>query len=460
MVSISDTIVALSTAQGGAIGVIRLSGDKSITIADKILTSKTPLKDVARNTIVYGHIADKNGGIIDEVLLSLFKNPKSYTGEDVVEISCHGSSYIISTIISLLIHHGARLAEHGEFTQRAFLNGKMDLTQAEAIADLIASENRASHQIAIHQMRGGISNEMNELREQLIHFTSLIELELDFGEEDVQFADRNSLYALIYRIESKLQNLITSFEYGNAIKNGVPVAIVGSPNVGKSSLLNALVQEDRAIVSDIAGTTRDTIEESIQIDGIRFRFIDTAGIRETSEIIEQKGIEKSIQKIQESKIILYLVDRSTDTVDRISQFLATIPSEKDIILCSTKLDLYPSDTSADWLSSLQDKVCSTLAISCVHGADSLNNLKSTMISCIKVEDESHVILTNIRHLDAVRKAYDNIQCVKNGMEMNLSGDLLSSHLRDVLKNISEITGEIDIDKDILGAIFSKFCIGK
>ena len=448
-----DTIIALATPQGaGAIAVIRLSGSNAIEIVDSVFYHKQKLFHIESQKQVFGTI--KSGDeLIDEVLVSVFRNPKSYTGEDTVEISCHGSQFIIKSIIELLIQHGARLAQPGEFTQRAFLNGKLDLAQAEAVADLIASESKASHSIALNQMRGGVSNELAGLRESLINFTALIELELDFGEEDVEFASRTELRDLIDHLKIKIQNLIHSFHYGNAIKNGVPVAIIGYPNAGKSSLLNVLLNEERAIVSDIAGTTRDTIEEILNIEGINFRFIDTAGLRDSEDVVENIGIERTKQAIDKAEIILHVYDvRDYDSEkNAVSPYLELIQKQnKKLIHVANKMDLIESKNSSNQDTQISTK--SKLGI---------EDLKSKMVNLLdKNRFENSVIISNARHLESLKLAMASLKEVELGMTQNLSGDLLAFHLRNTLKHIGEITGNIDVDKDILGTIFGKFCIGK
>ena len=448
-----NTIIALATPQGaGAIAVIRLSGSNAIEIVDSVFYHKQKLFHIESQKQVFGTI--KSGDeLIDEVLVSVFRNPKSYTGEDTVEISCHGSQFIIKSIIELLIQHGARLAQPGEFTQRAFLNGKLDLAQAEAVADLIASESKASHSIALNQMRGGVSNELAGLRESLINFTALIELELDFGEEDVEFASRTELRDLIDHLKIKIQNLIHSFHYGNAIKNGVPVAIIGYPNAGKSSLLNVLLNEERAIVSDIAGTTRDTIEEILNIEGINFRFIDTAGLRDSEDVVENIGIERTKQAIDKAEIILHVYDvRDYDSEkNAVSPYIELIQKQnKKLIHVANKMDLIESKNSSNQDTQISTK--SKLGI---------EDLKSKMVELLdKNRFENSVIISNARHLEALKLAVASLKEVELGMTQNLSGDLLAFHLRNTLKHIGEITGNIDVDKDILGTIFGKFCIGK
>jgi tRNA modification GTPase len=449
----NDTIIALATPQGsGAIAVIRLSGAHAIEVVDKIFFSKKNLENLTSQSVVFGTIK-KEDEIVDEVLISVFRNPKSYTGEDTVEISCHGSPYIIKTILELLVQNNVRMAQPGEFTQRAFMNGKLDLAQAEAVADLIASESKASHSIALHQMRGGVSNELATLRESLIYFTALIELELDFGEEDVEFANREELSSLVQNLEVKIQNLIESFNYGNAIKNGVPVAIVGYPNAGKSSLLNLLLNEERAIVSDIAGTTRDTIEEVLTIEGIQYRFIDTAGLRQSDDTIENIGIERTKLAITKADIIIHIYDVRDENhaQNAITPFLDEIAREgKKLIQVANKIDLKEELYTSDTIIFLSTKT-----------KQGLDDLKRKMAHILEVSKfENSVIISNLRHLESLKLAMISLQEVKQSMIQNLSGDLLSFHLRNTLRHIGDITGNIDIDKDILGTIFGKFCIGK
>jgi tRNA modification GTPase len=449
----NDTIIALATPQGsGAIAVIRLSGAHAIEVVDKIFFSKKNLENLTSQSVVFGTIK-KEDEIVDEVLISVFRNPKSYTGEDTVEISCHGSPYIIKTILELLVQNNVRMAQPGEFTQRAFMNGKLDLAQAEAVADLIASESKASHSIALHQMRGGVSNELATLRESLINFTALIELELDFGEEDVEFANREELSSLVQNLEVKIQNLIESFNYGNAIKNGVPVAIVGYPNAGKSSLLNLLLNEERAIVSDIAGTTRDTIEEVLTIEGIQYRFIDTAGLRQSDDTIENIGIERTKLAITKADIIIHIYDVRDENhaQNAITPFLDEMACEgKKLIQVANKIDLKEELYTSDTIIFLSTKT-----------KQGLDDLKRKMAHILEVSKfENSVIISNLRHLESLKLAMISLQEVKQSMIQNLSGDLLSFHLRNTLRHIGDITGNIDIDKDILGTIFGKFCIGK
>ncbi|MDE3255334.1 MAG: tRNA uridine-5-carboxymethylaminomethyl(34) synthesis GTPase MnmE [Bacteroidota bacterium] len=467
------TIVAIATPSGaGAIGVIRLSGPEAIAITQQLFKGKN-LAEQATHTLHFGHIVVPEykhlplasipmEGLVDEVVISLFKGPKSYTGEDTIEISCHGSSYILQRVLQLCITAGAELASPGAFTQRAFLNGKMDLTQAEAVADLIASSHKTAHDIAMHQMRGGFSKALQVLRDELIHFAALIELELDFSQEDVAFADRTALIQLIEKIEAHIQPIIQSFKYGNVLKAGIPVAIVGKPNAGKSTLLNALLQEDRAIVSAIAGTTRDTIEEVFTIDGFPFRLIDTAGLRDTEDVIEKIGIEKAKEKMEQARIILYLIDAQEpihETVFHdIQQYIRTdIP----FLICLTKLDLISADKLATWSEYLSSKGLRHIAFAAKTG-EGLNQVQTTlsMIAQSFTGDTNDLIVTNERHHTALLSAMTALHDVKQGMEQGLSGDLLSLDIRRCLYAIGSITGSIQHDRDILGAIFGKFCIGK
>ncbi|WP_203257052.1 tRNA uridine-5-carboxymethylaminomethyl(34) synthesis GTPase MnmE [Hyunsoonleella ulvae] len=460
---LKDTIVALATPSGaGAIAVIRLSGKDAITIADnqfKSVSGKLLTKQKT-HTIHLGHITD-NHIVLDEVLVSIFKNPNSYTGEDVVEISCHGSNYIQQEIIQLFLRKGCRMANAGEFTLRAFLNGKLDLSQAEAVADLIASDNAASHQIAMQQMRGGFSSEIAKLREELLNFASLIELELDFAEEDVEFADRTQFKDLIVRITFVLKRLIDSFAVGNVIKNGIPVAIVGEPNVGKSTLLNALLNEDRAIVSEIAGTTRDTIEDEISIGGIGFRFIDTAGIRETKDIVESIGIKKTFEKIEQSQVTIYLFDakKNIDNLKTVSVEIEKIKNkypQKPLLVIANKID----QLNDEHIASIKKYITDVLLLSAKTGlgVDQLTDALLNLINTGALRN-NETIVTNSRHYDALLKAFEEIQKVKEGLETGLSGDLLAIDIRQALYHFGEITGEITND-DLLGNIFANFCIGK
>ncbi|MEW5677189.1 tRNA uridine-5-carboxymethylaminomethyl(34) synthesis GTPase MnmE [Flavobacterium enshiense] len=460
----NDTIVALATPSGaGAIAVIRISGAAAIAIASQVFQSISG-KDITKqrtHTLHLGHIVE-DGKVLDQVLLSLFKGTNSYTGENTVEISCHGSTYIQQQIIQLLLRKGCRMAQPGEFTLRSFLNGKMDLSQAEAVADLIASDNEASHQIAMQQMRGGFSNEIAKLREELLNFASLIELELDFAEEDVEFADRTQFHELLNRIEFVLKRLIDSFAVGNVIKNGIPVAIVGEPNVGKSTLLNALLNEERAIVSDIAGTTRDTIEDELVINGIGFRFIDTAGIRETEDHVESIGIKKTFEKIEQAQVVLFLVDSSQLTADRIENLKVEVERiknkypQKTLLVLFNKMDLM----SADLIADLKSQISNSLFISAKNN-EGIDNLKDALLSFVNTGAlrNNETIVTNARHYDSLLKALEEIQKVKWGLQNNLSSDLMAIDIRQALFYFGEITGQVTND-ELLGNIFANFCIGK
>jgi tRNA modification GTPase len=465
-----ETIVALATPSGaGAIAVIRLSGLEAITIAAEVFQSVSG-KDIAKqktHTIHLGHVVDGTK-TYDQVLLSLFKGPNSYTGENVVEISCHGSTFIQQQIIQLLLRKGAKMAQAGEFTLRAFLNGKLDLSQAEAVADLIASDNEASHQIAMQQMRGGFSNEIAKLRQELLNFASLIELELDFAEEDVEFADRTAFKELLDRITFVLKRLIDSFAVGNVIKNGIPVAIVGEPNVGKSTLLNALLNEERAIVSDIAGTTRDTIEDELVIDGIGFRFIDTAGIRETKDVVESIGIQKTFEKIEQAQVVLFIIDslqlindNGTSLKIEIEKIKNKFPL-KPIVVVTNKADLLSDNQIINIKKQLSDFdfQLSTIFISAKEkiGIDELKNQLLSFVNTGALRN-NETIVTNTRHYDSLLKALEEVQKVKYGIESNTSSDFIAIDIRQALYYFGEITGEVTND-ELLGNIFANFCIGK
>lgn len=469
-----DTIVALATPSGaGAIAVIRLSGKEALTIASKVFQSVSG-KDIGKqktHTIHLGHLVD-NGKTYDQVLLSIFKGPNSYTGENVVEISCHGSTFIQQQIIQLLLRKGAKMAQAGEFTLRAFLNGKLDLSQAEAVADLIASDNEASHQIAMQQMRGGFSNEIAKLREELLNFASLIELELDFSEEDVEFADRTAFYELLNRIEFVLKRLIDSFAVGNVIKNGIPVAIVGEPNVGKSTLLNALLNEERAIVSDIAGTTRDTIEDELVINGIGFRFIDTAGIRETKDVVESIGIQKTFEKIEQAQVVLLLIDSSQLSVNSLPNVKVEIAKirnkfpQKPLVIVLNKVDQLTPEAIAVFTDELTDnsqpstdnRKLITISAKQKIGIDELQNTLLSFVNTGALRN-NETIVTNTRHYDSLLKALEEVQKVKWGLDAGISSDLMAIDIRQALFYFGEITGEVTND-ELLGNIFANFCIGK
>ena len=431
-----ETICALATAPGGALGIIRISGPKAIEILSHVFSKD--LTKASPNTIHYGNIivppltGGGQGEALDEVLVSVFRAPHSYTGEDSAEVSCHGSNYVLNKVLELLIKHGCRMAEPGEFTKRAYLNGKMDLSQAEAVADLIASSNKATHQMAMSQLRGGISTELSQLREQLLKLTSLLELELDFSDhEDLEFADRGELLQLTKTIDNHITHLADSFKTGNALKNGIPVAIVGAPNVGKSTLLNALVGEERAIVSDIQGTTRDAIEDTIQLGGITFRFIDTAGIRHTNDQIENLGIERSLATAQRAQIILMMTEPGVPYPN------IAVRDDQTVIRIENKTDAFQAKFGIG-----------------------LDALKKQLIDAAPKANENDVIVTNARHYDALVRASSHLQRVIKGLEMQLSGDLLSEDLRQVLDTLSEITGGQITTNEVLGNIFKNFCVGK
>ena len=460
------TIIALSSPPGsGAIAIIRLSGEEAISKTDIFFRSKSgkKLKQSDGYSISYGDLVEGDE-VIDEVVVSVYKAPHSYTGENTIEISCHGSNYIQQRIISLFTNSGVRLANPGEFTLRAYLNNKKDLSQAEAVSDLIASESKEAHRIAMEQMRGGYSDEIEVLREKLIHFKSLIELELDFSEEDVEFADRKDLKDLLNTLESKLSGLIESFTYGNVIKEGITVTIAGKPNAGKSSLLNALVNEDKAIVSEIPGTTRDAIEDVTVINGIKFRFIDTAGIRETTDKIESIGVERAKGKIGKSRVLIYLFDRSdiseNELIDEVESYKR---DDLNIFIVENKIDLLNSlntDSYKDNINHLiKQKNIELLQISALNQTN-IEDLKNAISKDLNLSSENSIVITNSRHLEALKNSLNAIESVKKGLKEGISGDLLSIDLNDAIINISIITGKIDIDQDILGSIFSKFCIGK
>ncbi len=459
---LKDTIVALATPSGaGAVAIVRVSGPKAIeTVADVFESVKNKdLRKQKTHTLHLGYIKDGEK-IIDQVLVSLFKGTNSYTGEPTVEISCHGSTFIQQQIIQLLLRKGCRMATAGEFTMRSFLNGKMDLSQAEAVADLIASDNEAAHQLAMQQMRGGFSNEIAKLREELLNFASLIELELDFSEEDVEFADRSAFRDLVSRIQFVLKRLIDSFAVGNVIKNGIPVAIVGEPNVGKSTLLNALLNEERAIVSDIAGTTRDTIEDELVIDGIGFRFIDTAGIRETKDVVESIGIQKTFEKIDQAQLVLFLVENShAKDIEGLKREIEEIKNkypQKALLVIMNKMDLLSENEISDLISAISNLIL--ISAKNKEGIDALKNQLMRLVNTGALRN-NETIVTNTRHYDSLLKALEEIQKVQYGLDMGISADLMAIDIRQVLFYFGEITGQVTND-ELLGNIFANFCIGK
>lgn len=460
-----DTICAITTAPGiGAIAVVRLSGNQAITIADSLFRSVRVgkcLADQKGNSLHFGQIVDKET-VIDEVLVSVFRNPHSFTGEDVVEIACHGSIYIQQTLLQLFLNNGARMARPGEFTQRAFLNGKMDLSQAEAVADLVSASSKAAHNLALKQMKGGISDEIKKLREELLTFVSLVELELDFSEEDVEFADRTNLSDLAQRIETTISKLASSFSYGNAIKNGIPVAIIGDANVGKSTLLNALLNEDRAIVSHIAGTTRDVIEDVTTIDGMQFRFIDTAGIRSTNDEIETIGIERTYAKIEQAEIVLTMIDASRSFND-IVIFLTQMSDRlhnKNAALVINKIDVATPETIEELINMGEAISVPTILIS-AKSKKNIDQLTSFLVESMqnKQQSSNDVIITNMRHYQALTSAHESIARVIDGLKEQIPTDLLAQDIRECLYHLGSITGEIATE-EVLSNIFKHFCIGK
>ncbi|MCL4139147.1 UNVERIFIED_CONTAM: hypothetical protein GTU68_017105 [Idotea baltica] len=452
MKEFSDTITAICTPPGqGALGIIRISGNEAIPIANSIFSKN--ISTAKGYTLHYGNLM-KSDRVLDEVVVSVFKGPRSFTREDVVEISCHGSSYILRETLQLLVGKGARLAEAGEFTQRAYLNGSMDLAQAEAIADLIAANSEGAHQLAMSQLRGGISDELKNLREQLLNFTSLIELELDFGEEDVEFADRAQLTDLVEKIHTRLTSLIASFSLGNAIKKGVPTVIMGKPNAGKSTLLNALLNENRAIVSDIPGTTRDVIEDRLVIGGIEFRLMDTAGMRETKDVIEAEGVRRTLSLAQSASLVIYLFDVNIETPEEAALYIQSLelPTETTVLNSKAFVDAHDTQTAGQYpwiLISAKEQTY-------------LDGLREMMVDAVNSFAAIHtdqVIISNVRHLNALQRAHQALTEVRQGLELGISGDLLAIDIRTVLHYIGEITGAISTD-EVLGNIFSKFCIGK
>ncbi|WP_293589591.1 tRNA uridine-5-carboxymethylaminomethyl(34) synthesis GTPase MnmE [Prevotella sp.] len=467
----NNTICAIATAPGGAIGIIRISGSEAISIADRIFRpvgSTLPLSERKAYTLAFGNIVNTNNDVVDEVLVSIFRAPHSYTGEDSVEISCHGSAYVLQQVMLLLTENGCTPAGPGEFTQRAFLNGKMDLSQAEAVADLISSTNKATHDMAMSQLKGHFSNELTHLRAHLLKLTSLLELELDFSDhEELEFADRSELYTLANDIHKRLLSLARSFEVGNALKNGIPVAIVGNTNVGKSTLLNHLLHEDKAIVSDVHGTTRDFIEDITVINGIQFRFVDTAGIRDTDDVVENIGIERTYQKMQEAKIVLWLIDRQPS--DSEIEDIKTRVAGKKLIVVRNKIDL--TNLSLDNSSSAKPTIqhstvniphSSSVDISAKYGTN-LPELEQLIVEAADIPQisESDIVITSVRHYSALLHADESLQRVIDSMNLGLSGDLLAEDLRIVIDNLAEITGDERITpQETLQNIFTHFCIGK
>lgn len=462
----ATTITAISTAPGvGGIAVIRVSGTEAIQHCSAIFRARrksVQLAEQAANTIVYGSITDSANEVVDDVLLSVFRAPHSFTGEDVIEIACHGSVYIQQRILQLLIEQGCVLAQPGEFTQRAFLNGKMDLSQAEAVADLIASGSAASHRMALNQMRGGFSSELMKLRGQLLDFVSLVELELDFSEEDVEFADRTQLKDLATGIEQLITRLADSFRVGNALKNGIPVALVGETNVGKSTLLNVLLNEEKAIVSDIHGTTRDVIEDAVNISGITFRFIDTAGIRDTKDKIESMGIERTYQKIEQATIVLWILDctQLSEHIEWLTDKIEQRAVGKKIILVFNKIDKI-AEEEREVLNQLFEQFEGERIYISAKNRLNTDELEKALVKAAQLPDinPGDVVVNNIRHFQALQKALFSIQRVTEGLESGISGDFLSQDIRECMHFLGEITGQISND-EILGNIFGKFCIGK
>lgn len=462
-----DTIVALSTPPGlGAIGVIRLSGPEAIAICDRHFYGRN-LSKVEGHTVHYGKIKNEEGQIIDECIATVFRAPRSYTREDVIEISCHGSPYIIEQLIQLMIRGGARQAQKGEFTLRAFLNGQLDLTQAEAVADLIAAENKTSHELAIQQIRGGFSNQIADLRQELIDFAALIELELDFGEEDVEFADRSKLENLVLKIQNVIQELIQSFQLGNVIKNGVSTVIAGRPNAGKSSLLNILLNEDRAIVSEIPGTTRDTIEEGLNINGIQFRLIDTAGIRAAQDQIEKIGVERTLEKIEQANLVIYVYDvidtSPEDLLKDAREFLnasLALTQGSKVLFVANKMDLNPYTKPEDYYATDLIAKENLIPISAKNNMN-ITYLKEVMFDAVIGNPAllDQTIVTNSRHYDALHKSHESLQKVHDGLTSGITGDFIAMDIRQALSHLGEITGEVHTD-DLLDSIFGRFCIGK
>ena len=440
-----------------------MSGEQAFVIIDAIFEGKKKIADVKSHTLHFGKIINEQKEIIDEVVVSIYKNPHSYTGEDVVEISCHGSKFIIQKIMELCQQKGAKSAKPGEFTQRAFLNGKLDLSQAESVADIIAAENKVQHEMAFNQMRGGYSAIIEGLRNELIEFAALIELELDFSEEDVEFADRETFSLLITKIKTTVTHLIQSFELGNVLKNGIPVAIVGEPNVGKSTLLNVLLKEEKAIVSDIAGTTRDFIEDTLIIDGVQFRFIDTAGMRATEDTLEAIGIERSYQKLKSAKIVLYLADIQKKYQDIIEDFkLLEINEGQKVIILLNKFDKMSSGNAFEIVEAIETLTQQkTIVISAAENKN-IDKLQTELLKIVQHEKLNFdgIIVTNARHINALKDTLIHLNQIEQGLNQHISGDFLSIDIRMALQSLGEITGTVELDRDILGTIFGKFCIGK
>ncbi|MFQ9317516.1 tRNA modification GTPase MnmE [uncultured Dysgonomonas sp.] len=460
----NNIIAAISTPAGiGGIAIIRLSGNGCIELVDAVFKSfkAKKLAEAKAYTVHFGSIIKENV-VLDDVLVSVFRNPHSFTGEDIIEISCHGSIYIQQNILQLLISKGASLAQPGEFTQRAFLNGKMDLSQAESVADLIASSSAATHRLAMNQMRGGFSNKLIELRTELLNFTSLIELELDFSEEDVEFANRDHLKEAAHQIESHIKKLADSFSIGNAVKSGIPVAIIGETNAGKSTLLNLLLHEEKAIVSDIHGTTRDVIEDTINIQGLTFRLIDTAGIRDTHDEIESLGIERTFKKIEQANIVLWVADCETinEHIEELSQKILPVVGDRKLILIFNKVDIISAERKAEKEKLLLDKIPERVFISAKY-EQGTNQLEDLLVKTANIPEisEQDIIVTNVRHYEALQNALVAIKRVSEGLDLKISGDFLSQDIRECMYYLGEITGQISTD-EILGNIFSKFCIGK
>ncbi len=461
----TDTICAIATAQGGAIGVIRVSGPEAILITSSIFTpiSGQSLDERKPYTLTFGKILSSEGEIIDEVLVSVFRAPHSYTGEDSTEISCHGSSYILQQVMRRLIECGCRLAEPGEYTQRAFLNGKMDLSQAEAVADVIASSSAATHRLAMNQMRGGFSQELSALRDKLLLLTSLMELELDFSDhEELEFADRSELSQIANEIEQVIRRLAQSFSVGNAIKNGVPVAIIGETNAGKSTLLNALLNEEKAIVSDIHGTTRDVIEDTINFRGITFRFIDTAGIRQTTDVVESIGIERTFQKMSQAEIVLWMIDSDSEVdMEGLKDEILPHCEDKNLIILFNKSDKVNTERREALNQAFAEVDAPKLFLSAKQ-RQGMEELEALLVETAALPEisQNDVIVTNIRHYEALVRALESIHRVQDGLLMNLSGDFVSQDLRECLLHLAEIVGGAFDVEDVLGNIFKNFCIGK